>query len=171
VASCCTDRAVVLEDVVPDGRSVRLLGVAERSHAGKRAEIRFLGTGKLRHSNKARYDATVAGERSPALKLERRMQVTKVHAASGKVTITGRVLGPQATRAADRAIEVQRRRSCSSTEVVARVKPGKDGRFRVTLAAPEGERAAVYRLRARVRRTVASPKLFDTFTLPRAVDF
>ena len=61
------------------------------------------------------------------------MQVTKVQAAAGKVTITGRVLGPQATRAADRAIEVQRRRSCSSNEVVARVKPGKDGRFRVTL--------------------------------------
>lgn len=76
-----------------------------------------------------------------------------------------------ARRAADRAIEVQRRRSCSSTEVVARVKPAKDGRFRVTLAAPAGERAAVYRLRAKVRRSAASPRLFDTFTLPRAVDF
>jgi hypothetical protein len=190
----CTDRAVVLEDVVPDGRRVRLLGVAERRHAGARAEIRFLGTGKvvarpvigpdgrfaataplpkgkLRHSNRARYDATVAGERSPALKLERRMQVTRVQAAAGSVTISGRVLGPQAKRAADRTIEVQRRRSCSSNEVVARVKPGKDGRFRVTLDAPDGERAAVYRLRARVPRSAASPRLFDTFTLPRAVDF
>jgi hypothetical protein len=190
----CTDRAVVLEDVVPEGRRVRLLGVAERAHAGERAEIRFLATGKvvarpvvgpdgrfaataplpkgkLRHSNKARYAATVAGERSPALKLERRMQVTQVRAASGKVTIAGRVLGPLAKRAADRAIEVQRRRSCSSTEVVARVKPAKDGRFRVTLDAPEGQRAAVYRLRAKVRRSAASARLFDTFTLPRAVDF
>ena len=97
--------------------------------------------------------------------------VTRVQAAGGKVTIAGRVVGPLAARAGDRVIEVQRRRSCAETEVVAKVKPGKDGRFRVTLAAPAGERAAVYRLRARVRRSAASTRLFDTFTLPRAVDF
>jgi hypothetical protein len=185
---------VVLEDVVPDGRRVKLLGVAERRHAGERAEIRFLATGKvvarpvvgpdgrfaatapmpkgkLRHSNKARYDATVAGERSLALKLERRMLVTGVRTAGGKVTISGRVLGPLAKRAGDRAIEVRRRRSCAGEEVVAKVRPGKDGRFRATLQVPAGERAAVYRLRARVRRSDASARLFDTYTLPRAVDF
>jgi hypothetical protein len=190
----CSKRAVVLEDVVPAGRRVKLFGVTERKHAGQRAEIRFLATGKvvarpvvgqdgrfsatapmpsgrLRHSNKARYDARIGGERSLALKLERRMLVTGVRASGGKVTITGKVVGPLASKPRDRVIEIQRRRTCATTEVVARVMPGAGGRFRATVAAPASERAAVYRLRTKVRRSAASPKLFETFTLPRAVDF
>jgi hypothetical protein len=137
---------------------------------------RFAATAKLpgrrlRRSNRARYEARVGGERSLALKLERRMIVSRVKAAGGKVTIAGRVTGPLASRARDRTIELQQRRSCSKAELIARVKPDRRGRFRVTVDAPEGERAAVYRLRTRVRRTASSVKLYRTYTLPRAVDF
>ncbi|HET6550072.1 MAG TPA: Ig-like domain-containing protein, partial [Solirubrobacter sp.] len=190
----CTRRAVVLEDVVRQGRRVKLLGVADRRLAGRRAAIRFLATGKvvarpvvrpdgrfaatvkappprLRSSGRARYQARIGDERSLALKLERRMQVSRVRAAGGRVTIRGRVTRPLAPRRRDRAIDVQLRRSCSKAEVVARVMPDRRGRFKVTLDAPQGEQAAVYRLRTKVRRTAASRKLFRTFTLPRAVDF
>ena len=50
---------------------------------------------KLRNSNKARYVAKIGSEASLALKLARRMLVTKVTAAD-KVTISGKVIGPLA---------------------------------------------------------------------------
>ena len=190
----CSDRRVVLEDVFIEGTKVRLLGVAAREFAGRKVTVVFGATGKavatvtvgadgrfsgtaplppkkLRNSNKARYVAKVGSEASLALKLARRMIVTKVTAAGGKVKIAGKVIGPLATRSKDRVITLQRVIACKKAETVKTFLPAKTGAFSITVDAPAGQKAAVYRLSTRVRKNAKSKGLTNTFTLPRAVDF
>lgn len=186
----CTKRRLVLQDVkIRDGK-VQLLGAADRTLAGKTVSIRFLATKKvvarakvredgsfratarvpskrLRSTNRARYQASVGKERSLDLKLTRRMSLKGVAVRRGTVTIAGRVSRPLTRRIS--TITVQRRVSCKKLETVKRVKPRKDGTFRITLPAPEGELAAVYRLKTFVQKTTRNTKKFATFTLPRAV--
>ena len=190
----CSDRRVVLEDVFIEGKKVRLLGVAAREFAGRKARLVFGATGKtvaevtvgadgrftataplpekkLRNSNKARYVAKVGSEASLALKLARRMLVTKVAAAGNTVTIAGKVVRPLATKPKDRTITLERIVACKKAETVKTFAPAKSGSFSVTVNAPAGQKAAVYRLSTRVRKNTRTRKLTKTFTLPRAVDF
>ena len=46
---------------------------------------------------------------------------------------------------------------------------GDDGTFRVSVTAPKGQTAAVYRLVTRVREKPSNPRSYPTFTLPRGV--
>ena len=78
---------------------------------------------------------------------------------------------PRATKDVDIVPALQRLLSCSTAETVATFRPKKDGSFKITVAAPAGGAAALYRLRTKVRTTRRSPRLSSTFTLPRAVDF
>jgi hypothetical protein len=193
----CTTRRLVLVDVAQRAGRVRLLGVADRRLIGRTVAIRFvrlstrsrgrvvahakvgrngvfrttapLPPRKLRRSNRARYQAVLGRDRSLRLKLVRRMAITSVRSAGGRVTIAGRVLGPLARPA--RAIVVRRRVSCSRTVVVRRIRPDRNGRFRVTLAGPPRTLAATYRFETAVRKHASNPKLFPTFTLPRSVEF
>jgi hypothetical protein len=190
----CTVRRIVLEDVVIRGGRVQFVGFADRKYAGSKVAIVFTATGKtvaspvvgadgrfsasaplpprkLRSTNRARYMAKVSKERSLALKLVRRMQVTSVRAAGGRITITGRVTKPFARSAAARRIRLERRVTCAKTERIATFMPKANGTFRITVNAPADQRAAVYRLHTKTRPTANSRKNFDTFTLPRAVDF
>ena len=190
----CTSRGVVLEDVVPAGNRVKLLGVAEKRFKGRRVDIVFAATGKvvarpkvapdgsfaatapmpprrLRSSNRARYQARVGGERSLNLKLMRRMLVTSVRTSAGKVTIAGKVVGPLALRAKDREIVLERRVTCTRLATVSRFKPRTNGAFKVTVPVPAGTSAAVYRLRTKVRASTHGSRLSSTFTLPRAIGF
>jgi hypothetical protein len=187
----CTTRKLVLTDVFQRGDRVQLLGVADKSLAGKTVSIRFEGDGttvarttvkadgsfattaplpprKLRSSNRARYRASAGDERSLNLKLARRMVVTKMTSANGKVTISGRVTGPLARPI--EPIRVQRRVSCKRNETVRSFLPKSDGTFTVTVAAPEGQSAAVYRLATKVRKNERNPTRYPTFTLPRGVN-
>ncbi|MBW3609531.1 MAG: hypothetical protein KY463_14545 [Actinobacteria bacterium] len=186
----CTKSRLVLTDVQERSGRVRLLGVADRSLAGQRLQIRFTHSGKtvayatvrddgsftttarlppkrLRSTNDARYQALLGTERSLKLKLTRRMVLSGTRSANGKVTLSGRVVRPLGRPIGQ--ITVSRRVSCERNEVVARIKPGSDGRFRVTVDAPDGELAAVYRLTTRVRKSTRSRKTFQSFTLPRAI--
>ena len=186
----CTSRPLVLIDVLRRNGRVRLVGAAHRRYAGRRVRIRFTATGKtvarprvrtsglftataklpprkLRRTNRARYQASIGGEKSLRLKLVRRMLVTRTSASGGRVTIAGRVVRPLARPV--RTITVKRRVSCGSFNVVKRFKPRRDGSFRVTLDGPPGSQAAVYRMQTRVRKFVTNPKTFPTFTLPRFV--
>ena len=190
----CTERKVVLEDVIAQRGQVALLGVADRKYAGRRVAIVFTATGKtvasptvaadgrfaatapmpprrVRATNRARYQARIGADRSLELKLMRRMQVTSVTSAGGRVTINGRVSKPLALRKTDRPIALQRRINCTTNRTIAHVMPGADGRFSVTVQAPAGHGASVYRLRTKTRKNKHNAKLFDTFTLPRAVDY
>ena len=190
----CSDRSIVLEDVVAGARRVSLLGVADRSFAGRTVELFFAATRKvvaravvgadgrfaataplppkrLRASNAARYEARIGTVRSKSLKLARRMVVTAIRAAGGKVTVSGRVIGPLAKRKADRAIVLERRVTCSKLERAGVTQPRRDGGFTITVPAPAGGAGAVYRLRTKVPLRRGSPKVSGTFTLPRTVDF
>jgi hypothetical protein len=53
---------------------------------------------------------------------------------------------------------------------VKKVKPDAAGRFAVTIPAPPSGLAAVYRLQTSVPKSARNPKLFPTYTLPRAVE-
>lgn len=186
----CTTRRLVLTDVQERGGRVRLLGVADRSLAGQTVSLRFrhdntvvaratvgaagnfsasaaLPARRLRGTNGARYEARVGRERSLALKLRRRMVISAARSDDGKVILSGRVVRPLGRPVAK--IVVSRRVSCRRSEVVRRVKPDRNGRFRIRVDAPEGELAAVYRLSTRVRKSTSNRKTFPTFTLPRAI--
>lgn len=190
----CAKRPLVLEDVVASGTKVKLLGVAEKSLAGKTVDLVFAATGKvvahakvgangrfaataplppraLRRSSKARYEARIGKVRSLTLKLERRMQVLTISSKGGVVRITGRVVAPFARRAADRVIRLQRQVSCGKLTTVAKVTPKANGTFSVSVKAPAGESAAVYRLATNVALPGHPNRVSPTFTLPRAIDF
>jgi hypothetical protein len=188
----CTTRRLVLADVIPGRRRVRLLGYADLRYVGRTVDIVFTGTGRrvararvrrdgsfaatapmprgrLRFSDRARYYARLGRERSMRLKLMRRMLVTGLRARGRRVTISGRVVQPLATPV--RTIEVRRRISCNRWRVVRRIRPDRRGFFRVTLDGPPEQLAATYRLTTRVRASARgdSDKTFETFTLPRFV--
>lgn len=191
LALACTDRDLVLVEVVPGRKRVHLLGYADRRFVGRTVSLRFRATGRrvaratvrpdgsfrasapmpsrrLRASDRARYQAVLGSERSLDLKLQRRMRVTSMTVRDGRVRIRGRVTRPL-SRPLQR-VTVSRRLSCSRSRVVARVRPRRDGTFSVSVPAPEGQSAAVYRLSTKVRATERNPKLFPTFTLPRGVN-
>jgi hypothetical protein len=186
----CTKRKLALIDVLQRDGYVRLYGAADRKYLRKRvtivsswngkvvarAKVRRDGTftvkGKLppralRQTNRARYQARIGKERSLRLKLYRRMLVTRMASARGKVTIAGRVVLPLARPV--RTITIKRRVSCTKNVVVKTLHPDAKGRFSVTLGAPPKGQAAVYRLATKVRKNTRNKKLFPTFTLPRAV--
>ncbi len=187
----CTRRKLVLTDVLPFGDRVKLVGAADPRYARRVVDIVFEGTGKraararvmpdgtflttppmparsIRHTNRARYVARIDREKSLDLKLMRRMVVESMSAGGGTVTIVGRVVRPLADPVA--TIEVRRRVTCNTEEVVKRVKPRRDGSFHISVPAPEGEAEGVYRLATEVRKNTRNRKRYETFTLPRAVN-
>jgi hypothetical protein len=187
----CTSRRIVLIDVLRSKGRVKLFGAANRRYAGKRVTIRFLATGKvvarplvrrtglftatatlprkkLRATNKARYQAGIAKEKSLRLKLVRRMLVSGTSVKGSKVTIAGHVVRPLG--APVQQVIVKRRLSCGRYRVIKRFTPPASGRFKITVGGPGSQQAAVYRLQTRVRKFVSNPKLYPTFTLPRYVD-
>ena len=191
LALACTKRKIVLIDVLRRGDHVKLLGAADKQYAGRTVSIKFLVGNRtvakakvrkdgsfsttaplpkasLRGTNRARYRAVIGGERSLNLKLTRRMLVDSVTSSGGRVRIKGRVTQPLGRPV--QPIVVKRRVTCSKTVTVAKVRPSRNGRFSVTVKAPKDSVAAVYRLSTKVRTNVRNPKLYPTFTLPRAVD-
>jgi hypothetical protein len=190
--SSCTKRRIALIDVLQRGSRVVLQGAADpRRFAGKRVSIvsrwdgRVLARPKVsksglfdataslppaavRHTNRARYRASIGSERSLDLKLERRMLVTSVKAlGSRRVRLSGRVTRPFGSPVQE--ISVTRRISCGNVKVVARFKPDAQGRFNVTLKGPKTDRVYVFRFRTKVRYDAGNPKLMRTYTLPRYV--
>jgi hypothetical protein len=187
----CTDRKLLLLDVLPSANKVKIKGAADRALVGRTVKIRLRATGKvvanakvgkdgfftttaplppraIRTSNAARYRAELGKELSLPLKLHRRMALTRLTAARGKVTVAGRVELPL-SHPAD-TIRLVRRVSCHKTVLVKSFRPASDGRFEVTVAAPKGATAAVYRLATHVPKTRKNPKRFPTFTLPTGID-
>ena len=187
----CTSRKLGLIDVLSRGRRTRFYGVADPRYVGMRVDVVSLWNGKvvarplvlsdgtfaasgplpskaLRTSNRARYQARIGKERSMELKLFRRMLVEDMSSRDGTVTIKGRVLRPLARPA--RAITIRRRVSCTSDVTVKTFKPDAAGRFAITIPAPPTGQAAVYRLQTTVPKSARNPKLFPTYTLPRAVE-
>jgi hypothetical protein len=185
----CPQRKLILIDVLQRSHRVALLGAADKSLIGRKVTITLLATHKrvataivgsdgffgttaalpsrrVRFTNRASYQASIGAVRQ-SLKLTRRMQVDSIVSRAGKVVIRGHVVRPLAQPIA--TILIQRRVSCSSTVTVKRIKPARNGTFKVTLAAPAHTQAAVYLAITRVRQTVRNRKTYPTSTLPRVV--
>jgi hypothetical protein len=190
----CSDRKLILVDELKQGDHVKLLGAANRRYVDKRVAIRLRATGKVvayakvrkdgsfqttaplparayfashAKANSVRYRAEIGKELSLPLKLQRRLIVSSLTAAKAKVSITGRVVRPLTTPVA--TIRLVRRVSCHKVVLVKRFKPRADGTFRVTVKAPAGQAAAVYRMATSVREKASNPRSYPTFTLPRGV--
>jgi hypothetical protein len=190
----CTDRKLVLVDVLKRHGRVKLIGAANRDYVGRRVAIRLRrGNRVVAHavvkkdgsftttapmppraamashtrSNTLRYRAEIGKERSLPLKLQRRLTVSSLSSKGRTVTITGRVTRPLTTPVS--TIRVVRRVSCHKVVLVKRFKPRADGTFRVKVKAPRNRAAAVYRLATYVREKPSNPRKYPTFTLPRGV--
>ncbi|HEY6762199.1 MAG TPA: hypothetical protein VI318_22055, partial [Baekduia sp.] len=190
----CSDRKLVLVDVLKQGDHVELLGAANRKYVGKRVAIRLRrGSRIVAHatvrkdgsfsttaplppraimashtkSNTLRYRAEIGKELSLPLKLQRRLIVNRLTSKAGRVTITGRVVRPLTTPVS--TIRLVRRVSCHKVVLVKRFKPRGDGTFTITVKAPHGQAAAVYRMATNVREKASNPRSYPTFTLPRGV--
>lgn len=192
----CSDRKLLLVDVLKQGGRVKLLGAANRDYVGKKVAIRLRRGDKVvahatvkkdgsfettapmparavmashAKANTLRYRAEIGKEKSLPLKLQRRLTVSSLKASKdGKtVKITGRVVRPLTTPIAD--VRVVRRVSCHKVVLVKRFKPRSDGTFSVSVRAPKGQSAAVYRLATSVREKPSNPRSYPTFTLPRGV--
>ncbi len=192
----CSDRKLILVDVLKQGGRVKLIGAANRDYVGKKVAIRLRrGNKVVAHatvkkdgsfettaplpakalmashtaSNTLRYRAEIGKELSLPLKLQRRLTVSSLKSSKdGKtVRITGRVVGPLTKPVSD--VRVVRRVSCRKVVLVKRFKPRSDGTFSVVVPAPKGASAAVYRLATNVREQPRNPRSYPTYTLPRGV--
>jgi hypothetical protein len=185
----CASQHVVLIDVLSTGRRVKLAGATAGRYVGRPVTIRLLATGavvarpvvredgtfnaaaplparRIRHTNGARYQASIDGERSLPLKLTRRMIVTRTASTARGTTMHGRVTGPLARSA---RIIVKRRVSCSRWEVAKRFAMPRNGRFRVTIPHANGATSAVFRMQTTVGARNPNGRPKPTFTLPRYV--
>ncbi len=186
----CTGSKLTLTDLVEQNGHVLLDGAAESSLAGHEVKLLFDGTKlvatatvaadglfsasaplpppKLRGSNSSRYLAESGSLKSLDLKLTRRLILDPPKSAAGKVSLSGEVQYPLAKPPA--TVLVQQQLSCGATKTVAHFKPGASGRFTVSVPAPAGAEAAIYRLSTKVRGNTASAKLFPTDSLPEPVN-
>jgi hypothetical protein len=173
----CAGRAVTLLDMTLVGRRVRIGGLALERFAGRTAEIRAGGrtvatatvapdgsfettvpAPPQQRRGRIRYQAVIGDERSAALRLERRLVVTRRTPVAGGLRISGRV---NTDRKRPRPLIIRRQRTCSRFETVARVRVRRNGRFSVRLKAlPDA--ITIYRVRTQLGRG-------RTYTLPIAV--
>jgi hypothetical protein len=182
----CSNRKLVLNDVVIHNGRVALDGAAAGDLIGQTVTITFNGAtrvatatvgpdgrfsttaplppARLRSSNSARYTASAAGLKSLDLKLTRRLVLASPATAGGKVTLTGQVVAPLASPRA--MITVSQQIDCGRTSVVKRFKPGPTGRFTISLPAPAGASGAIYRLTTSVPRSATTHTASPTFSLP-----
>lgn len=173
----CTRAKLAIADVVQDGSDVRITGDAAADLAGRKVSIRFgarhtrvasatvtsgggfsarapLPASSVRAGGAARYEAVLGSLESAGVPLTRRVIFDPPQESAGKVTLTGRVIGPLAAPAAP--IVIRQSTSCAAGIQVATVHPSASGRFTVRLAAPAGVRGALYRIGTRVRPTARS---------------
>ena len=186
---CLTD-VLRLVEVRASGTRVILAGETAKANSGRDVTLLFAGrhlttarvqpdgtfrttaplpARELRTTNRARYTAVLGNLRSPAMKLTRRMQITKITSKAGSVTIAGRVTMPLARPV--RTVTLREYADCHGHQMRLertgiRVSPS--GAFRVTVRAPAGG-VAYYRALTQVRNPSPASRNFNTFTLLRGV--
>ncbi len=186
LAVACADRKVTLVDVAMHDGHVSLLGAAAAKDVGRTVSIVFGKGGKqvatgvvrpdgffraqaplppkaVRGTNAARYSAVLDGSKSVALKLTRRMRISKLSHRGERVLITGKIAGPLVP---GEEIVIRRKVSCTKDVVAKRFTPTKAGTWKVWLPAPEEGQAAAYRATTQVFGSDESTRRFPTFTLP-----
>jgi uncharacterized repeat protein (TIGR01451 family) len=189
-AGACPADYLRLVEVRAAGRRVVLAGEAAAAKTGSDVTLLFAGRElttarvqadgtfrttvplpprELRATSRARYTAVLGDLRSPAMKLTRRMQITRIANRAGRVTIAGRITQPLALPV--RTVTLREYADCLGRElrVVRRgIRVSPSGRFRVTVPAPASG-VAYYRALTQVRTSTRSSSIFPTFTLLRGV--
>lgn len=184
LALSCAGSDIALTDVVEKDGRVKLVGVANARYVGRTVNLILSSTGEqvasavvggdgyfraraalpreaIRFTNLARYQAVIDDQRSKALKLHRRMRISRMKPGSDTITITGRIYG----RMSGDKVLISRREACVLDVELTQVTPDADGRWRVTLPLPAGVDATTYRATTTVRKG-DNPKRFRTFSLP-----
>jgi uncharacterized repeat protein (TIGR01451 family) len=191
----CARVRVMLLDVRAIGKRIRVKGVTATANAGRQVPIRLLSGAKIvaratvkpdgsfettaplppariRKTNKARYRAELDGEATGYFKLRRRIRIDGLDTRGGKITLAGKITLPLAKPVA--TIRLRQRTACIGRgKIVARIKPDKHGRFRVTIPRPRGVDAAIYRFDTYNRKHAKHRthyKRYRTFTLLRGVN-
>jgi DNA-binding beta-propeller fold protein YncE len=176
----CSGRSIVLLDVHPTKRRVEVSGLTRAVFRGQRAGIRALikgsrpvsatvqADGSFRatlplapreHRTTVRYQATIAGRRSAALKLVRRLTISSRRTTSAGTRITGRLSATSERR----KITITRRLTCRTYRRLTTVRTDRRGRFTITLPAPRApDLIASY-------RATTQPSHGRTYSLPIAV--
>jgi hypothetical protein len=177
----CTGRSIVLVDVRRTAAGVEVSGLARTYYRGRSASIRPLIAGKggravsatvqpdgsfratlplpaARNRSTVRYQATVAGYRSAALKLVRQLVILGRSSTAAGTRITAQVAG-----GGRQTITVTRQLGCTARQRIATVHTDRSGRFSVTLPFPSAAAAIAY-----YRATTTRPR-GRTFTLPIVV--
>lgn len=182
----CTQAKLALLDVVIDGHHVSLTGVAIAALEGLPVQIVFehktvvahttvgkdgffsvtapLPPPKERNSNDARYLAQVGPIKSLDLKLTRRLILEPPVASGRRVRLSGQVTPPLMRPVAP--VSIAEQTTCTHKRIIGHFKPSATGHFRVTVTAPKGATAVIYRLATQVRANATSTKPFPTFSLP-----
>jgi hypothetical protein len=182
----CSRAKLAVLDVVEKGTRVTLTGAAIASLVGDPVRIIFnnkkqvasttvgkngffsvtapLPPANVRNTNNARYLAEVGTIKSLNLKLTRRLILDPPTVSGGKVRLSGELTRPLGRPISP--ISVGQQTTCTSTRTVKRFKPATSGRFSITVAAPAGKTAAIYRLTSKVPANATSTKQFPTFSLP-----
>ena len=185
----CDKSRIVLIDVVPSGRKVRLTGAATAAtFAGKAVDVLLDGR-KVASANvapdgaitalvpgparkrrsAARYQLRTGATRSRNVKLNRRTLVTSIAVEAGRVVIRGQLTGPLPKRPVP--ITFRRQTSCTDYELVGTVTPSRQGRYTVRLPLPAAPvKAAIYRGETKVAVRAGKPATKRSFTLARAVN-
>jgi hypothetical protein len=174
----CSRRSIVLLGVSPSrGGRVRIDGLALPRYAGRRVTVssggRTVGSATVaadgtfttavpapprQRRARARFQASVAGRHSAALRLERFMRILSERTGPRGTRLRARV-----ERGTHRTAVISRQLGCGRTKRVATVKVGRDGTFTATLPRPAGRGTiAFYRASTRLHKG-------RTYTLPVVV--
>jgi len=178
---CLDDGVLVTQLHARRDRRVTLAGVARPALAGRDVALtangRRAGTArvgadggfttvlpapKARRRGSVRYRAIVAGARSPALKLRRRMTMTAGDESGSRISLSGRVRAPLPARTRG-AVRVRRYTTCRRGRTVSSATRRPGGRFAVRVA--RASRPVVYRATTRVPHRAGGRPRYHTFTL------
>ncbi len=171
-----------------------IVGVADQRYVGQRVAIRFLATNKVvgrpkvgtdgrfrltvadgdqrnrRAANARRYRAEIAGERSLALKLTRRIDTTSITQSGSTWRVRARTVRPFKAGA---RVRVQVLSSCGAkrwTTVKTSARVSAKGTVSLTIPAPAAGAFQIVRLQTQVPGTARKgARLVNTFTVPRGL--
>jgi len=186
-AVACTAEQVALTNVVEQGLRVRIEGAARLKLAGRKVSIKLTATGRvvatatvaadgtftatapppprgMRHSNQARYQATVGSLVSLPLKLYRRMYMTRASTVGGGVLLQGDVKGRFTPGT---PVSIYLRQTCSHERIVAHARLTRTGAFSVLVPGPSGSAGQIDLYRASTE-VLHRGRPVRTWTLPTA---
>jgi hypothetical protein len=184
-ALACTKAQLVLVNVYQRGRRVYISGAARAALIRKRVGIRFMAfrrlvghakvnakglfaltlplpAHRLAISNAARYEAVSGRNVSPALKLQRRLQMTSARRTGALIHLAGHVSG---SFRPGTKVSIRLRITCSTYRTVAVVRLTRSGTYSATVRAPTGAAGQVATYRAQTT-VLKHRRPFQTYSLP-----